>query len=333
MRIARIAIGFLVLYSSISTSQPLYSTSPVSSLTDSDFDGVIDARDNCQNTPIGSDIDNVGCPLTTVELFSFHFDIQFKTAEYQLTENRHTKLKILADFLQHAPNTLLLIEGYTDDIGVESYNKALSKRRAESIAKALMTSFNISPNRIKTFGHGQYYPIASNSTKEGRQANRRVNGNIVIPFRYDKPNIDSIPSNQTSVDHYKVSVPFSRNRYGIKTPYRPSIESLGQLLQDREDTLAIIEGHTDNTGSKKYNVALSLERANNIANLLNTQFAIPPSRLKVLGHGPDRPMKPNDTQEGRESNRRVDMEVVKEFKAKKEVIVPKWTIWSVDQMK
>ncbi|ETI62416.1 OmpA family protein [Marinomonas profundimaris] len=331
-RIARIAIVFFGLYSASSICQPLYSNIPIRSLADSDFDGVIDARDKCRNTPIGSDIDNTGCPLTTLELFSFHFDIQFKIGKHQLAPEFHSRLKALAYFLQQAPNTLILIEGYTDNIGVESYNIALSKRRAESIAKALITSFNISPNRIKTFGYGQHDPLASNETEVGRKANRRVNGHIVIPFQYDKPNTDSISDNQPNVDHYNVSVPFSRNRYGIKTPYRPSIESLGQLLQDNEDTLVIIEGHTDNTGSKKYNVALSLERANNIADLLNTQFAIHPSRLKVLGHGPDRPMKPNDTQEGRKSNRRVDMEVVKEFKVKKEVIVPKWTIWSVDQM-
>ncbi|GAA0230840.1 OmpA family protein [Marinomonas primoryensis] len=335
IRVARIAIIFLGLHSAILISQPLYPALSFSALKDSDHDGVIDARDICSNTPQGSDINNDGCPLTKLTLFSFNFDVKFQTGQYKLASEFHTKLKDLAAFLQHDPNTLLLIEGYTDNVGAESYNLTLSKKRAESIANALILTFSIAAVRIKTFGYGQNRPVASNSTETGREANRRVSGEIVIPLKsqYVNKSIHSnYSTNQPKIDQYNLTIPFKLNRYGIKNAYRPSIQHLGQLLQSDPDILIFIEGHTDNTGSKDYNVALSLERANNIADLLNAQFTIAPARLKVLGHGQQFPLKSNNTIKGRRENRRVEVKVVKKFKAKQEIILPKWTIWSIDQM-
>ncbi|MDE8602340.1 OmpA family protein [Marinomonas sp. RSW2] len=334
-KVARTAILFLGLYSSILICQPLFPTNSINALKDSDHDGVIDARDICSNTPLGSDIDNDGCPLTKLTLFSFNFDVQFKTGQYKLASKFHAKLKDLAIFLQHNPNTLLLIEGYTDDVGAESYNLTLSKKRADSIANALISTFNIATDRIKTFGYGQNRPIESNSTETGREANRRVSGEIVIPFKSQHVNNNihsNYSTNQPQIDHYNLTIPFKLNRYGIKNAYRPSIQRLGKLLQSDPDILIFIEGHTDNTGSKDHNVTLSLERANNIADLLNAQFDIAPARLKVVGHGQQFPFKPNNTIKGRRENRRVEIKVVKKFKATQEVILPKWTIWSVDQM-
>ena len=335
IRVARIAIIFLGLHSAILISQPLYPTLLFNALKDSDHDGVIDARDICSNTPQGSDIDNSGCPLTKLTSFSFSFDVKFKIGQYKLASEFHKKLEDLAIYLQHTPNTLILIEGYTDNIGAENYNLTLSQKRAESVANALISTFSIAANRIKTFGYGQNHPIESNSTETGRKANRRVSGEIVIPLKSQHVNKSihsNYSTNQPQIDHYNLIIPFKLNKYGIKNTYRPSIKSLGQLLQSDPDILILIEGYTDNTGSKDYNVALSLDRANNIADLLNVQFDISPARLKVLGHGQQFPLKSNNTIKERRENRRVEVKVVKKFKAKQEIILPKWTIWSVDQM-
>jgi len=320
-------IILLGAYSTISMSQNLYPPSLVNRLKDSDQDGVINARDFCANTEQSSDIDNHGCSLTKLTVYRFNFDLQFETGKYRLKAQSHSKLQHLADFLQQAPETLLLIEGYTDNVGIESYNLALSKKRAKSIANALISKFDIAPSRIKTFGYGQDNPIASNSTEAGRKANRRVNGDIIIPFQYEQQNKTLL-----HVDNVDLTILFGQNRYGIKTDYRPAIQNIGKLLQQDPETLVLIEGHTDNTGSKQYNLALSMERANNIANFLNTQYAISPTRLKVLGHGQESPITSNTTPGGREINRRVDIKVMTQFKAKQEVILPKWTIWNIGKI-
>ena len=74
--------------------------------------------------------------------------------------------------IQH-PNTKVIINGYTDSIGDDFYNRELSKSRA-NIVKNFFVGRGISPSRIKTFGLGQKNPIGSNKTLEGRTLNRRV---------------------------------------------------------------------------------------------------------------------------------------------------------------
>jgi outer membrane protein OmpA-like peptidoglycan-associated protein len=66
------------------------------------------------------------------------------------------------------------VEGYTDNIGSDSYNQRLSQRRAESVKRYLTQHFPIQSERLVVRGFGKSKPIASNDTSEGRDKNRRV---------------------------------------------------------------------------------------------------------------------------------------------------------------
>lgn len=181
-------------------------------------------------------------------------------------------------------------------------------------------------------GYGQERPIASNDTDIGRTRNRRVSGEIVVPFHYKDDSANQLDAKHPRIDSNDLIIPFKSNRYSVKDRYRPSIQSLGKTLQDNPDTLLIIEGHTDSLGSRRYNLALSIERANKVADMISSQFFISKTRLKILGYGQDFPIASNATKAGREENRRVSTKVVTKFKASQEVPLPKWTIWSVDEM-
>ena len=65
------------------------------------------------------------------------------------------------------------IAGFTDSLGAASFNKSLSKKRADSVKKYLISK-GISEGRLSTKGYGAELPIADNSTKEGQRENRRV---------------------------------------------------------------------------------------------------------------------------------------------------------------
>ena len=67
----------------------------------------------------------------------------------------------------------LIINGYTDNTGRAKYNAVLSKRRANAVRNYLKEK-GVKPRVMKTVGHGQKHPAASNSTEEGRAKNRRV---------------------------------------------------------------------------------------------------------------------------------------------------------------
>ena len=68
----------------------------------------------------------------------------------------------------------VMIEGHTDSIGADSYNRRLSEKRAESVKRYLVQHFPIQSDRLVVKGYGKSKPIASNDTPDGRDKNRRV---------------------------------------------------------------------------------------------------------------------------------------------------------------
>ena len=83
----------------------------------------------------------------------------------------------------------------------------------------------------------------------------------------------------------------------------------------------IIIGHTDNTGDENHNMALSLSRANSVADYLiatGTNADI----VRTLGRGPNDPIASNETSEGQEQNRRVDIVVIAELRALDKMVFP-----------
>jgi peptidoglycan-associated lipoprotein len=71
-------------------------------------------------------------------------------------------------------NTVFLVAGHTDNSGSEDTNYELGKRRAENVARYLVTQKKIDPVRLVTVSYGETSPIADNDTREGRAKNRRV---------------------------------------------------------------------------------------------------------------------------------------------------------------
>jgi len=65
------------------------------------------------------------------------------------------------------------VEGHTDSVGTPEYNDALSKRRAVTVERFLV-SFGVPEQRLAAIGHGESAPVAPNGTSTGRQRNRRV---------------------------------------------------------------------------------------------------------------------------------------------------------------
>jgi outer membrane protein OmpA-like peptidoglycan-associated protein len=87
-------------------------------------------------------------------------------------------LNEVAETLAKYESTYVDVYGHTDSTGSDSYNQALSERRAESVANYLSAN-GVNQARLATRGFGESQPIASNATEEGRAANRRVEIRIV----------------------------------------------------------------------------------------------------------------------------------------------------------
>ena len=74
-------------------------------------------------------------------------------------------------FLTEHPERRVQIDGFTDSVGTDDYNEALSQRRADAVKQALMFR-GVDAGRVSTEGYGKAYPVASNSDSGGRQLNR-----------------------------------------------------------------------------------------------------------------------------------------------------------------
>jgi outer membrane protein OmpA-like peptidoglycan-associated protein len=102
--------------------------------------------------------------------YGIYFDFNKDT----LKPESEPVLKQIVQAMTDNPDWKLTVEGHTDNIGGDSYNVDLSKRRAESVKQALVSRYDIAPGRLLTGGFGASSPVATNDTLEGRARNRRV---------------------------------------------------------------------------------------------------------------------------------------------------------------
>jgi outer membrane protein OmpA-like peptidoglycan-associated protein/tetratricopeptide (TPR) repeat protein len=123
--------------------------------------------------------------LTPIPTYSNSFSQNFKNVFFDLNSAKLKKksrveLDALVTYLASSPTAFVLIEGHTDSKGDSIQNKYMSEKRAEAIAKYLITK-KITPNRVSHIGRGSKFPIADNATEEGRAKNRR--SSFTISFK------------------------------------------------------------------------------------------------------------------------------------------------------
>lgn len=104
--------------------------------------------------------------------------IHFDTDKTAVTPAASAIIKDLAAIASTCPADKLEVGGHTDNVGSESYNQALSERRAVAVANAL-TQFGIARERLSAVGYGEDVPVAGNQTEAGRALNRRIEIKIV----------------------------------------------------------------------------------------------------------------------------------------------------------
>lgn len=96
--------------------------------------------------------------------------------------------------------------------------------------------------------------------------------------------------------------------YALRDESEENLQELAETLNEYDDTEILIEGHTDNVGSDDYNQELSVDRAKSVENYLE-ELNIASSRLISRGYGEEQPIATNDTEYGRQQNRRVEVAI------------------------
>ena len=100
-------------------------------------------------------------------------DVLFDSGKFTLRPLAREKLAKISGIVLAYPSLKLAIEGNTDSVGTEAYNQTLSEKRAEGV-RSYLTQQGVPESSTTAAGFGKNQPIASNTTAEGRQQNRRV---------------------------------------------------------------------------------------------------------------------------------------------------------------
>ncbi len=115
---------------------------------------------------------------------------------------------------------------------------------------------------------------------------------------------------------FESGILFDVDKATLKSISKENLSKLAEILNKYEETNILLEGHTDNTGSEEYNLELSKKRAQSVSNYLATNN-VNPVRFTIMGYGESQPVATNDTSEGRQQNRRVDIAIMANDKLKK----------------
>ena len=102
---------------------------------------------------------------------------------------------------------------------------------------------------------------------------------------------------------------FATDSATLRPDLQRDLRAVGQNLLAYPDTTVQVLGHTDNTGDANYNLNLSRERAQSVANILMNE-GVPSFRIQSIGRGEDQPIASNLTPEGRAQNRRVEIVIL-----------------------
>ncbi len=136
--------------------------------------------------------------LKGVVYISLADNMLFRSGSYQISDKAMDILSKIAKIIKDYKDYDVLIEGNTDNVPISRTNIRnnwdLSALRASSVVQVLQDKFGVDPSRLTAGGRGEYNPIATNSTPEGRQLNRRTQ--IIITPNLDQfmDLIDKAPS-------------------------------------------------------------------------------------------------------------------------------------------
>lgn len=142
---------------------------------------------------------------------------------------------------------------------------------------------------------GNYMDKQQRELEEQLAAERRAN-----QIELERVREDTIKLNLSS------EVSFDYDSASLKPSFYPALDKIAEVISSNPNTAIEVVGHTDSRGSESYNLRLSERRAEAVANYL-IQHGVTASRVSTVGKGESEPRATNDTEAGRQLNRRVEI--------------------------
>jgi OOP family OmpA-OmpF porin len=267
---------------------------------------------------------SIELPEVLPERFTIEFDLTIPWGGMALYGHAHENGASGA----HASNSVVVVEGTLAGVH-RGQNKGSSTVDPRNIIKGLSEQYSKSgisdPYRVRIQGDGKYLKVYLNEHRVSNIPNADFARTKKLTFHFDgnswngeqsAPLLGNLSINAGGKELYDALVAdgrvstqgilFDTGSDVIKPHSTPTLEEITSMLKDHADLKLTIEGHTDNVGDAAANQALSEKRAAAVKAYLVGK-GIDASRLESTGLGATKPKVANDTAEGRQTNRRVEL--------------------------
>lgn len=229
--------------------------------------------------------------------------IRFKTNSTKIANESLAVIGKVAELIKNSPQNLFIeVAGHTDAKGKKSTNKWISKQRAKSVMNELIKN-EVSAQMLEAKGYGESQPIVLNDPEGYSKINRRVE---IVVFDLEKIEEDKILL-QEKIDNLirKQKINFQRRSTSVTPESLDVIGKIAELINESENLLIEVGGHTDAKGAESLNKRISKQRARSVMNEL-IKLDVDKSKLTAVGYGEEQPIAQNDENGLSEINRRVE---------------------------
>ena len=264
-------------------------------------------------------------PETLPERFTIEFDLTIPWSGMALYGHAYAASGAAG---QGASNSVISIDGTQAGV-FRGQNKGESTVDPRSLIDGLSDQYSKSgvsdPYRVRIQGDGKYLKVYLNEHRVSNMPNADFARTKELTFHFDNntwngtqapPLIGNLSINAGGKELYDALIAdgrvatqgilFDTNSDVIKPHSTPTLEEITDMLKEHADLKLVIEGHTDNVGDAAANQALSEKRAAAVKSYLVGK-GVDASRLESKGLGATKPKVSNDTPEGRQTNRRVEL--------------------------
>lgn len=249
----------------------------------------------------------------------------------------NTDIIYLKTALDYDPNLVVEIGGYTDNSGAYDKNVSISSQRAKFVYDHLIAS-GYSADRLSYKGYGPEKPIYSNKYKSTREGNRRIEVKIINKTTHDSAKLvdekgydATVKTNEELTNSYLSHFFSDPTAQGLGSTFiidslnfassssalplaGKGIDHLNELivyLTENKGLKVNVNGYTDSSGIEENNQVLSENRAKAVYDYLVAN-GISPERLNFKGYGSANPIAPNRYLWGRDINRRIEIEFMRD---------------------
>ena len=285
--------------------------------------------------------------VKTIKLDNLVPPIHFGLGEAVITENYLKILRDVLDRMRDRNNVRLHFIGHTDSLQlrgelIELYgdNIGLSRERAGTVAEYCQRALDLPPEAISYEGLGDSQPVADNTTEKGRQLNRRVEvqvwydeigekqvkKEVIVPHEVNRVKVCRTETvcklryrdgyaHRARIKNLIQPLHYDKGMLSVPDDFLQQVAQAVKNLDSKQNLVIKSIAYTDNTPLKGRDkriygdaVGLSKAVARRVSLVIQENMGLPNGAIEAEGRGALQPVAPNDTQQGRALNRRVEVE-------------------------